>query len=84
MCRALSSKIPDGGVGGTCAPVHLVPTLESKRGHGTSGTSSGTSGGGAQSNTRQCRLPPVAAVVVVVPLFTVGLVWCGVVRWRRV
>ena len=77
MCRALSSKIPDGGVGGTCAPVHLVPTLESKRGHGTSGTSSGassgTSGGAAQSNTRQCRLPPVAAVVVVVPLFTVGL-----------
>ena len=80
MWRALSSKIPDGGVGGTCAPVHLVPTLESKRGHGTSGTSSGTScgtsgtsSGAAHSNTRQCRLPPVAAVVVVVPLFTVGL-----------
>ena len=66
LTAGLAAPVPPG--------LHLVPTLESKRGHGTS---SGTNGGAAQSNTRQCQLPPVAAVVVVVPLFTVGLVCCG-------
>ena len=48
LTAGLAAPVPPG--------LHLVPTLESKRGHGTSGTSSGTSSGAAHSNTRQCRL----------------------------